>query len=423
MGLVGERRNVRLLYLVFVSRLLDRIVSAVVKGPSSGGKSFTLETVMQFFPLSAFYALSSLSDRALAYSQEPLAHRIMVVFEAAGLTSEFGSYLMRSLLSEGRLRYETVERTDDGLKPKLIEREGPTGLIVTTTWASLHPENETRMLSLVVRDDRQQTAGVLRALADRSNGIGPQNVDFQPWHALQTWLELAGAREVTIPYAHELADLTDPAAVRIRRDFGAVISLIRAHAVLQQLTRARDDRGRIVATLDDYAAVHDLVTDLVSQGVKMSVSKEIRDTVAAVAELATGEKLVSLRQVADHLHIDKSSASRRVRVAIEDGYLVNHEDKKGKPAKLGLGDALPAEKPVLPAPADLAEKISLLYPSCNSATVQQSTVAAPLHGVLHADAGQKAAVEAENAVFAGLEASQEALWADYPRQNGPYDDD
>ena len=50
LGLVGERRNVRILYLVFVSRLLDRIVSAVVKGPSSGGKSFTLETVMQFFP-------------------------------------------------------------------------------------------------------------------------------------------------------------------------------------------------------------------------------------------------------------------------------------------------------------------------------------------------------------------------------------
>ena len=128
LGLVGERRNVRLLYLVFVSRLLDRIVSAVVKGPSSGGKSFTLETVMQFFPISAFYALSSLSDRALAYSQEPLAHRIMVVFEAAGLTSEFGSYLMRSLLSEGRLRYETVERTDDGLKPKLIERAGTHGV-------------------------------------------------------------------------------------------------------------------------------------------------------------------------------------------------------------------------------------------------------------------------------------------------------
>ena len=246
---------------------------------------------------------------------------------------------------------------------------------------------------------------------------------FRPWHTLQTWLELAGAREVTIPYAHELAEMTDPAAVRIRRDFGAVINLVRAHAVLHQLTRKRDERGRIVATLDDYAAVHDLVAELVSQGVKLSVSNEIRATVAAVAELGTGDKFVTLRQVAEKLDIDKSSASRRVRVAIEDGYLINHEDKKGKPAKLGLGDALPAEKTVLPRPADLAEKTGSLYPSCNTATVQQSTVAAPLHGVLHAEPALEDAASAEKAGFEGLEAFQEALWADYPRENGPYADD
>jgi len=72
----------------------------------------------------------------------------------AGLASDFGSYLLRTLLSEKLIRYETVEKTDAGLAPKLIEREGPTGLIVTTTWASMHPENETRMLSLAIKDDR-----------------------------------------------------------------------------------------------------------------------------------------------------------------------------------------------------------------------------------------------------------------------------
>jgi hypothetical protein len=64
------------------------------------------------------------------------------------MSGEFATYLMRSLLSEGRVRYETVEKTSEGMKPRLIEREGPTGLIVTTTAVKLHPENETRMLSL-----------------------------------------------------------------------------------------------------------------------------------------------------------------------------------------------------------------------------------------------------------------------------------
>jgi hypothetical protein len=61
----------------------------------------------------------------------------------------------------------------------------PTGLIVTTAAASLHPENETCMLTVTIRDTAQQTNFVLRALADRANGHGRDPVDVTPWHALQ----------------------------------------------------------------------------------------------------------------------------------------------------------------------------------------------------------------------------------------------
>ena len=313
LGLVGEDRNAKLLYLALVTRLLERPVSVAVKGPSSGGKSFTVEVVLRTLPASAYYALSSMSERALAYDEEPLSHRFLVIFEASGLGGDMATYLLRSLLSEGCVRYLTIEKTADGIKPKLIERAGPTGLLLTTTWASLHPENETRMLSLMVRDDRTQTAGVLQALADRVNGNEPQAVDLSPWHALQTWLELAGSRDVTVPYAHDLAALADPRAVRLRRDFGAVLALIRAHAILHQATRERDARGRIVATLADYAEVYALVIDTVSEGVQASVSPSIRETVEAVADIEQETGLpVAVTKLAERLGIDKSAASRRV---------------------------------------------------------------------------------------------------------------
>ena len=369
LGLVGEDRNIKLLYLALCTRLLERPVSVAVKGPSSGGKSFTVEIALKTFPPSAYYALSSMSERALAYSEEPLVHRFLVLYEAAGMTGDFASYLIRTLLSEGCIRYETVEKTTDGMKPKLIERAGPTGLLVTTTWASLHPENETRMLSLTVRDDRDQTRGVLSALADRVNGTEPAKIDLTPWHALQTWLELAGERDVTVPFAHDLAALADPRAVRLRRDFGAVLALIRAHAILHQATRDRDARGRIIATLADYAAVYDLVIDTVSQGVQATVSSSLRETVNAVAELEKSTGLpVSVTQLAERLEIDKAAASRRVSVALAGEYLIDTADrdqngkrKKGHPAKLTAGDPLPADKHVLPTPDD-ARKISVCYP-------------------------------------------------------------
>ena len=142
-----------------------------------------------------------MSDRALAYSTEPLRHRHLVIYEAAGMASEFATYLIRSLLSEGRIEYQTVEKTTSGLAPKVVQREGPTGLIVTTTSERLHPENETRLLSLTVSDTQEQTKAIFKASA-----IPPGEVEVTEWKALQIWLA-TGQTSVVVPFAAELADL------------------------------------------------------------------------------------------------------------------------------------------------------------------------------------------------------------------------
>ena len=84
LNLVGEERNAKILYLALTSRLFARPVSVAVKGPSSGGKSHLVEVVLKFFPQSAYWSRTAMSERALAYSAEDFRHRHLVVFEAAG---------------------------------------------------------------------------------------------------------------------------------------------------------------------------------------------------------------------------------------------------------------------------------------------------------------------------------------------------
>ncbi len=350
-GLVGERTAARLVYLQTTSRLQPRPVSSAVKGPSSGGKSHVVQQVLEHFPPEAYYSLSAMSERALAYSEEPLAHRMLVLYEAAGMSGDFASYLIRSLLSEGRVRYETVEKTKDGMRPRLIEREGPTGLITTTTAVALHPENETRLLSIPVTDTPDQTRQVLEALSiDHADDSDEALV---PWRALQTWLTSA-ERRVVIPYATALAEKIPPVAIRLRRDFTTLLTLIRSHAMLHQATRRRDDAGRIVATIVDYQAVRELVLDLFNIAVQATVSKEVRETVAAVVALnSPSREPVSLGAVAKRLTLDKSTVSRRVKVAMADGYLQNLETRKGQAMKLVSGEPLPEAQPLLPDPAGL----------------------------------------------------------------------
>ena len=351
-GVAGESRLVKLLYLTITSRLLDRPCSVVIKGPSAGGKSFVVEQVLGLFPSDAYYALSAMSERALAYDSEPVAHRMLVLYEAAGVSGEIATYLMRSLLSEGHINYVTVVRTKNGLEPKRISRPGPTGLITTTTAVSLHPENETRLLSLTISDSPEQTRAIMLSHA---LGGRPRR-DRRRWHELQRWLAETPC-EVIVPYAPALARLIPPVAIRLRRDFPTLITLIKAHALLHRHGRERDALDRIVAKVEDYVTVRHLVGDLLADAAERAVPSSVRDTVEAVRDLCTPsdplEDGCTVTSVAARLGVDKSTALRRARVAITRGYLKNLEDRRGRPARLVPGDTLPSDGLLLPVAAEV----------------------------------------------------------------------
>jgi hypothetical protein len=352
-GLVGEERNAATLYLVLTSRFLEQQVSAGVKGHSASGKSYTVDTTLRFFPDDEVIEFTGMSERALVYSPRDYRHKTLVIYEAVGLREgnddNQTAYFVRSLLSEGRIRYEQTVKGDDGaFTTRYIEKDGPTNLIFTTTKTHVHAENETRVLSLNTDDTRDQTARVFLELA-KETGAG---TDLDEWLTLQRWL--AGAEHrVTIPYATTLAENIPPLAIRLRRDFGALLALIRAHAVLHQSTRERDPTGCIIATLDDYTVVRDLVADAIAAGVEATVPPVVRDTVTAVADIVHGDQGVMARDIATQLDLDKSTVSRRLSRAAREGYLRNLEDKRGRPARWVIGDPMPEDVDLLPQPHNL----------------------------------------------------------------------
>ncbi len=383
-GVAGETRLAHLLFLAVISRLLPRVVSAVVKGPSSAGKSYVTQAVLDHFTPDAYYARTAMSARTLIYTEESLAHRMLVVYEAAAIDDEFQNYVIRSLLSEGQIIYETVEKVAGQFTTRLIEKPGPTGVVLTTTAITLHPENETRMLSVPVDDSPEQTRRVLRATAAAESAPAES---LEPWHALDRWIAL-GMHRVVIPYSAELAERIPTVAIRLRRDFPTVLRLIQAHALLHQATRDRDAEGRIVATLEDYAVVRELVGDLLADAAAVTVSDTVRDSVDAVRRLTLKEpEGVSQVQVARHLTLDASCVSRRIKVALARGYVVNNQSRPGQPAQLVLGDPLPDETMVLPSPEVLQscmpvhEPVQQLQPmdsgdheaSCSHAAIPEGT--------------------------------------------------
>lgn len=344
-GLAGEGRNAKVLFLALVSRLLERPTSVAVKGVSSAGKSFLIDTVRKFVPVDSYILLSGASERFLAYDTRPLKHKFIILYEWPAGDAPILSQMVRSVLSEGRIEYGTVEKTGSVLKPRVICRDGPTGLLVTTTRLQLDPELETRLLSLSPNDTPDQTREVMRALAER----GPEP-DYALWHALQDWLE-SGPTEVYLPFARALAEMVPTAAVRMRRDFSMVLSLSKAHALLHRATREIDDQGRIVASIADYAAVRALVEDKLAEGLAATIPPSVRHTVEAVVELsAAGHEPVKLQQLVKRLKLDKSTVWRRVKQALASEFIKDdNAGAKGKPLLLRPGEPMPSDEAVLPS--------------------------------------------------------------------------
>jgi hypothetical protein len=78
---------------------------------------------------------------------------------------------------------------------------------------------------------------------------------------------------------------------------------------------------------------------------------ETRNAVAGL--LGAGRTEVMQADIQKALKLDKSVVSRRVAAAMDAGVLRNLEDRKGRPARLVLGDTLPEEIELLPKPERL----------------------------------------------------------------------
>jgi len=105
--IAGEHNNLKLLYLICTSRLFDKPMHGVLGGPSAGGKSQLRQCVLRYFPPEDIIEFTSLSEKSLLHRPEGFEHKILSMAEATSVEEmKFQDYLLRELISSGKLRYD-----------------------------------------------------------------------------------------------------------------------------------------------------------------------------------------------------------------------------------------------------------------------------------------------------------------------------
>jgi hypothetical protein len=301
--------------------------------------------------------------------------------EAAGTEEqELQDYLLRELISEGKLSYPVVQKIGGELITVTIKKNGPVVFLVTTTKNALHPENETRLLSLEVDDSQEQTKKVLSKVAQIIGmNAAKADIDFTPWHDFQRYLA-RGNRKVVVPFAEKLATMIPPKSVRLRRDFSQILTATKAHALLHRSHRDVNDRGEIVANIDhDYAVVAELMGNIVAEASGTKISQTMQATISAVEKAtknlpedqgATSDKVGTL------MKLDQSTAWWHLRSACTKGLIVNLETRRGQRGRYRVVADREVEKDeeLLPSPRQVATYDAYVHTQPETVSDQEDDV-------------------------------------------------
>lgn len=295
LGYGGDTRPVVITYLALTSRLLAMRLGTIpvhllLLGGASTGKSYTLQTALRLFPPEAYHAIDAGSPRVLIYDDADLQHRAVLFGEADSLPSREdnpAASAIRNLLQDNHLHYKvTVRDAESGdFSVRVISKPGPS-VLVTTAVRRLGQQLDSRLFSLEVPDDPGQVRQSLDAQAEIE--LSGSVVACDALIAYQSHLQVLAPWEVVVPFAKELASSIGKSTPipRINRDFARLLSLVKAVAVMRHPQRKRNDGGRLVAQIEDYATVFDLVGQMYEATVT-GASDKIRQVVKAVADRVT----------------------------------------------------------------------------------------------------------------------------------------
>lgn len=355
LGFVGEVDNIVVVYLALTSRILTRPISLIVKGDSSGGKSFLVETVARLFPKSEILMFTTVTPKALYHRTDGLSHKALIIFERHG--AEESDYSIRSLQSEGKLMISMPVKDPETGQWTSIDKEvpGPVAYIETTTATHLHQENETRCFEIFIDDSPEQTINVHEAQKRRFRPYGRgKTPDIRPWVVAQMLLE---PYQVIIPYIDYVEFPQKP--LRVRRDHDRFLTLIEVSATLHQYQREKktiDGVECLVASLEDYAIAYKLASGILQQTIKQITPKaeELALLIHALSENSDGPPLTR-RAICEASPDSLNTVKKYLRELIKQG--VVHEDRSARTYTYSILKLPTADENLLLHPDELKARL------------------------------------------------------------------
>ena len=356
LGMVGEVRNVLIVFLVCLTLILKRKVSLIVTGPSSSGKSTVLQLPLKLFPPELVITRASFSRRAMAYGEEPLDDKILYVNEYSG--GKEAQLQLRILQSEGEIAHEYTA----GGKTEVTRRSGSPVVLTTTTEESIFEDDSTRFLAIQIDETADQNLAVFKAeISGRKRSEEPK---------LAVWRKairlIKDSYEADFPFPSWLGYVAEQVPrdkVRSRRDWKRFLALIQVIA----LCRSQADGNKEI-TFADYCVAHRIFNSAFT-ATAYKLNENVLDLQKAVIRLHKKlGRAVTTKEIGEALGWQEGMTYKFVREAVKHKLVQQESGTREKNVKLILpvpdsyGTFLPSPRTVLDHAKELGSSIKFLDP-------------------------------------------------------------
>ena len=265
-GVVGERINRMILWLVFSSRLRERPLHVLCLGASGTGKTYLQEKISDLIPEEQKLEVTALSENALYYfERSELKHKLVLIEDLDGAAEDKILYAIRELQSKRRIT-KTIPLKDNkgNLKTVTLCVEGPICLAGTTTRERLYEDNANRSLLIYLDNSAAQKEAIMNYQRKLSAGTINETEEEAARELLRDVQCVLKKIKVINPYAEQLA--IPPQVFKPLRSNAHYLAFIETVTFYHQYQREvkTDAQGHryIETTLEDIEAANKLLADV-----------------------------------------------------------------------------------------------------------------------------------------------------------------
>ena len=262
-GLVGEQKNGLLLYFLYLSRLFDEPLHAIIFGKSGSGKTYLQTKISECLPEESVRTVTSLTENTLYYSAKGFwKHKLLLIEDLEGV---YNALLpLREFMSKQSISKLTTDKDAKGNNvQKVLMVEGPICVSGATTQGNIYEDNANRSFLLHIDETMQHTKDVMNYQRELQAGLINEGEQGRYRQILKNAQRLLRKVRVINPYAPQL-DIPDCVFKKLRTNmhYLRLIEIITFyHQHQRQWKTDREGKPYIETTIEDIKLANWLVKD------------------------------------------------------------------------------------------------------------------------------------------------------------------